>query len=815
MMRAILALAALLAVAMPAWAERPLFGHSTAALPEQAGALRARAVGIDLQALGRDRLQLNLFADRRLFAVQTGRRDLGERGQIWLGRLQGEPDSNVVLARVGDALSGTVRLGDELYQIRPLPGGGHLIRQVPGSDPLPEFEPVAPPDLGGQGDDWQPPLALEGSTIADVMVVYTPAARAAVGGSNAMASLIQLAIAETNQAYGNSLIDAQLNLVHSAELAYTEAAEGMGTDLDRLTGTSDGYLDEVHGMRDAYGADLVSLFVERSDYCGIAWLMTSVSSSFASHGFSVVEHGCATGYYSFGHELGHNMGSHHGREDTSGSGAFPYSYGFKQTAGSSSDFFRTIMAYNCSGGCTRRQFFSNPNVSYNGYATGIDHELDPGNSADNARSINNSIGTVSAWRDAVAGSPPAAPGALAALASSSTTMALSWQDLSDNESGFELERSEDGTSWQQVASTAANVTSVEDGGLSPDTGYSYRLRAFNGAGYSGYSNVATANTQPLPTSFNQYVQSEQTARGSLSGSLADLAESDGLEEILTETHSGGRPSGRTSLAEHAWQFSLAQGALHSLVLDARVLPSPEQEAFVFELSLDGSSYGPLLTLAPGAGGRYELPLLSDYAGPLWIRVRDADRSQGNTAYDGVALDQLLVISQNLAGEPPQAPGALTAQAQGSASIALAWQRAAPDDGIHIERSDAGGPWQRIASVDADGYLDSGLQPATFYNYRVQAYNGSGASAYGNEAGASTEAAAISLSADSSKSKGKRTVQLSWTGTGVAVDVLRNGSLIATTADSSYVDAGIKGGGVLQYQVCESGSSVCSNTVSVE
>ena len=60
---------------------------------------------------------------------------------------------------------------------------------------------------------------------------------------------------------------------------------------------------------------------------------------FASSAFSVVERGCATGYYSFGHELGHNMGLNHAREDSVGTGAYSYSYGYKWTG------YRTVMAY--------------------------------------------------------------------------------------------------------------------------------------------------------------------------------------------------------------------------------------------------------------------------------------------------------------------------------------------------------------------------------------------------------------------------------------------------------------------------------------
>ena len=67
---------------------------------------------------------------------------------------------------------------------------------------------------------------------------------------------------------------------------------------------------------------MVSMWINNTDYCGLAWLMTSTASDFSSRGFSVVHYGCATGYYSFAHEMGHNQGAHHDRANASGPGVF-------------------------------------------------------------------------------------------------------------------------------------------------------------------------------------------------------------------------------------------------------------------------------------------------------------------------------------------------------------------------------------------------------------------------------------------------------------------------------------------------------------
>jgi subtilisin family serine protease len=74
---------------------------------------------------------------------------------------------------------------------------------------------------------------------------------------------------------------------------------------------------------------------------------------------------------------------------------------------------------------------------------------------------------------------------------------------------------------------------------------------------------------------------------------------------------------------------------------------------------------------------------------------------------------------------------------------------------------------------------------------------------------------ITLSASTYKVKGLQHTDLSWAGaTGTSVDVFRNGSKIATTANSgAYTDnIGSKGSGSYTYRVCEAGTSTCSANV---
>ena len=94
---------------------------------------------------------------------------------------------------------------------------------------------------------------------------------------------------------------------------------------------------------------------------------------------------------------------------------------------------------------------------------------------------------------------PAAPSHLLVTSQSSTEVDLSWWDMSSDESGFAVERrtGADGT-WAQVLLTGANVSAMNDIGLSPGTLYSYRTRAVNPLGASAYSNELSVTTSGVP-----------------------------------------------------------------------------------------------------------------------------------------------------------------------------------------------------------------------------------------------------------------------------------------------------------------------------
>lgn len=94
-----------------------------------------------------------------------------------------------------------------------------------------------------------------------------------------------------------------------------------------------------------------------------------------------------------------------------------------------------------------------------------------------------------------AASAPIAPSGLSVGSATTSALALTWTDNSANETGFEVERSANGsTGWTNIATTAANATSYQNTGLSAGTTYYYRVRAVNATGNSSYTSVANGTT---------------------------------------------------------------------------------------------------------------------------------------------------------------------------------------------------------------------------------------------------------------------------------------------------------------------------------
>jgi len=94
-----------------------------------------------------------------------------------------------------------------------------------------------------------------------------------------------------------------------------------------------------------------------------------------------------------------------------------------------------------------------------------------------------------------------APTQLVATAASHNSVLLTWSDNTGNEGGFRVERADGSGAFAEVMSTAPNsgaTASFTDTGLSGNTTYRYRVRAFKGSEVTAYSNEASDTTDPAP-----------------------------------------------------------------------------------------------------------------------------------------------------------------------------------------------------------------------------------------------------------------------------------------------------------------------------
>ncbi len=309
-------------------------------------------------------IRLNLFDDADYRGILDQIRENKSGSTSWVGHLEGIPLSNFTLITRGSMMMGTVKMPGAFYRIGYLGDGIHAIHEMDEGVFPPELEPISAQSTANL--DVHNSLTADDGSEIDVLVVYTQQASANIGdeGFADISDLIDLALVETNTSYGNSDIAQRLNLVHTTLTTYDETGLDWKETLTRLSGALDGYMDDIHTTRDNTCADAAVLLVDNQDSCGIGYI-----NSDAGTAFSVISTHCATGYYSFGHELGHNMGAYHDWyvDDTNS-----FAHGYVNYP----DRWRTIMAYNSDCfdrgvNCTRLQYWSNPLISYGGDPMGV------------------------------------------------------------------------------------------------------------------------------------------------------------------------------------------------------------------------------------------------------------------------------------------------------------------------------------------------------------------------------------------------------------------------------------------------------------
>ena len=245
--------------------------------------------------------------------------DLGDGSFSWSGKLIGRKQGFLSFAKIRDQVNGSITFSDGTgYMFRGRSGNLEFKSDFTHAKPCGgcKFEkgelPPDPRKAAQPSKSWRNGDA----NLIDLLVVYPSAVRSEAGSAAAVEAAIASAVADSNLCYRSSLVPMQLRVVHIAEVSYTPTGL-LNTDLSRLQNPSDGSMDNVHTLRDQYGADLVSLLTTTSDAGGLASTMQHPSNNFESSGFNVnVWDQLGAPSYTLAHEIGHNMGCLHNREDS-------------------------------------------------------------------------------------------------------------------------------------------------------------------------------------------------------------------------------------------------------------------------------------------------------------------------------------------------------------------------------------------------------------------------------------------------------------------------------------------------------------------
>ncbi len=403
---------------------------------------------------------------------------------------------------------------------------------------------------------------------------------------------------------------------------------------------------------------------------------------------------------------------------------------------------------------------------------------------------------------------PAVPTSLTATAVSSSQINLTWVDNANNEDGVKIERRTGAsTTYTEIAIVAANVTSYSNTGLTANTKYGYRIRSYNSAGNSAYSNLVNATTLAgtTPPSAPSNLVATAVSSSQINLTWTDNASNEDGFKIERKTGAGGTYAEVGAVAANVTSFSntglaastqyfyrvfahnAGGNSANSNEANATTQSPPTPPNAPTSLSATAVSASQInlswtdnasnedgfkIERKTGAGGTYA------EVGAVAANVTSFSNTglaasteyfyrvyAHNTAGNSVFSNEANATTQSTP-TPPNAPSGLTATTISSSQINLAWtDNASNEDGFKIERkTGAGGTYAEVGSVGANviSFSNTGLAASTQYFYRVFAHNLGGNSTFSNEANATTSAAS-----GSNLALNKPATALSTSGTNVA------------------------------------------------
>lgn len=285
---------------------------------------------------------------------------------------------------------------------------------------------------------------------------------------------------------------------------------------------------------------------------------------------------------------------------------------------------------------------------------------------------------------------------------------LAWQDNSDNEFGFEVERSLDGSSFEVVATLDADVKAFSDTNVTPGLNYFYRVRAFNEFGFSGYTNVSVAtlpNTAPVVTSLGKIsiLKGETIAPISISYNDAETSVSE-LQVELSSSNGQLLPLGGLSLdvidGEGTLSLSPKSGAIGSSTVSLLVSDGVEivESSFILEV-LDNTS--PVVS-------SMQSKEVSDGAlvGPFGFSINDEQTDPSLLTVSAMSLDESKVDSSSIEilGTGTERSIRFRTQTGKTGKVTL---RVAVSDGVYVSyatlQADIISNWAPVLSGISEGY----------------------------------------------------------------------------------------------------------------
>ncbi|WKD50119.1 M12 family metallo-peptidase [Microbulbifer spongiae] len=275
---------------------------------------------------------------------------------------------NIQISENNGRVVGSLNYAGKLFKIRSDENGDTVLIEVPKEDLIDHDEayhedynylPLIDQSLLDFGSVAE---AGDSGSEFTVIVAYTSSFANSAGDITAYMDLLEL---ETNMSYENSEVQTRVKIVHAYQTGYSDSGN-FATDLNSFSNTSNAHTQQLYDLRNQYNADIMMLLTGNNySGCGQA---RSIGAT-EQNALAAAKESCATGNYSFGHEIGHLFGARHIISQDPSMTPFPYGHGYcNVTAGT----WRTVMAYNCPQGTggSRIQYWSNPDVYIQGQATG-------------------------------------------------------------------------------------------------------------------------------------------------------------------------------------------------------------------------------------------------------------------------------------------------------------------------------------------------------------------------------------------------------------------------------------------------------------